>query len=211
VSVTWPLVLRDRDLVLRPLRRRDRRAYEELRLRNHAWLRPWDATDPDRGRGRPPFAALRRFADGQARAGLAVPLVITVHGRIVGQVTADPVVYGAASHAVLGYWIDEQEQGHGYATRAVALVIDHLFVDMGIHRVEANIRPENSASLALADRLHFRREGLHERSIHVDGAFHDHLCVALTAEEVPPAPGDHTGRGVLERYLREFEASSGES
>ncbi|WP_316249248.1 hypothetical protein [Brachybacterium sp. Z12] len=56
----WPLTLRDGELALRPLRRRDRAAFEGLRVRNAEWLRPWDAIDPASGRGMPPFRALRR-------------------------------------------------------------------------------------------------------------------------------------------------------
>jgi len=43
---TWPVVLRSHDVVLRPLRRRDRKAWREARERNRDWLRPWDATSP---------------------------------------------------------------------------------------------------------------------------------------------------------------------
>ena len=85
---TWPLTLRDRELVLRPLQRRDRAAYDALRRRNAAWLRPWDATDPEHGRVQPPFATLRRWGERQARAGTMLPLGIVVDGRLRGQITA---------------------------------------------------------------------------------------------------------------------------
>ena len=42
----WPVTLRHSTLALRPLRRRDREAWEEQRAHNREWLTPWDATSP---------------------------------------------------------------------------------------------------------------------------------------------------------------------
>ena len=63
------------------------------------------------------------------------------------------------------------------------------------------MRPENSASLRVVEKLHLRAEGLRRSAIHVDGAWRDHLVFALTAEEVPT--GDD-GHGMLRRLRREF-------
>jgi ribosomal-protein-alanine N-acetyltransferase len=51
--------------------------------------------------------------------------------------------------------------------------------------VEANIRPENAASRRVVDKLGFRREGLHERYLAIDGAYRDHIGYAVTVEDVP--------------------------
>lgn len=207
---TWPLTLRDRELVLRPLQRRDRAAYDALRRRNAAWLRPWDATDPEHGRVQPPFATLRRWGERQARAGTMLPLGIVVDGRLRGQITAAPILYGPQRCATLGYWIDRESAGRGIVPRAAALVIDHLFAEMGIHRVEVTVRPENAASLRVVEKLHLRAEGLRRSAIHVDGAWRDHLVFAITAEEIRPAHAGRTdrsdqgGRGVLDRLLTEY-------
>lgn len=197
----WPLALHDGELTLRPLRRRDRGAFEQLRARNAGWLRPWDASDPERERGAPDFRSLRRWNEEQARLGTALPLVITERGRLLGQITAGPIQYGALRSAVLGYWIDHRAAGRGAAPRAAALVIDHLFAELGLHRVEVTVRPENAASLRVVQKLHLRPEGLRRAAIHVDGAWRDHLVFALTAEEVAT---DDEGRGVLRRLHREF-------
>ena len=77
---------------------------------------------------------------------------------------------------------------------SVALVTDHCFTTVGLHRVEVNIRPENAASLRVVEKLGFRPEGLRERYLHINGAWRDHLTFALTAGEVP--------EGVLARWLR---------
>ncbi|WP_193106197.1 GNAT family N-acetyltransferase [Brachybacterium sp. FME24] len=197
----WPLALRDGELALRPLRRRDRADYERMRERNRDWLRPWDATDPERTARQLPFTTVRRWNEQQARLGLHLPLAITNRGRLAGQITAGPIQYGALRSAVLGYWIDHEQAGAGLAPRSTALVIDHLFAELGLHRVEVTVRPQNAASLRVVEKLHLRHEGLRRRAIHVDGQWRDHLVFALTAEEV--ATGED-GHGVLARLHREF-------
>jgi len=201
----WPLTLRDGELTLRPLRRRDRVAFERLRERNAGWLRPWDASDPEAAARVLDFRTLRRWNQEQARLGASLPLVITVEGRLAGQITAGPIQYGALRSAVLGYWIDREEAGRGVVPRATALVIDHLFAELGLHRIEVTVRPENTASLRVVEKLHLRPEGMRRSAIHVDGAWRDHLVFALTAEEV--RTGDD-GRGVLRRLRHEFPADT---
>lgn len=205
---TWPIELRDREIELRPLRRTDRRAFERLRADNRAWLAPWDATDPDPDARRPPFAQMVRWAAEAGRRGTGLSLVIVVDGRLAGQVTAGPILHGAQSSATLGYWIDRRLAGRGIVPRAVALLIDHCFADLGLHRIEVGIRPENTASLRVAEKLHLRDEGLRRALIHVDGAWRDHRGFALTADEVAT---DATGRGVLARLIRETEAPGGDA
>lgn len=74
--------------------------------------------------------------------------------------------------------------GGGVATGALALGLDHCFGPVGLHRVEATVRAENVASLRVLAKAGFREEGVLVRYLHVDGAWRDHLLVALTVEEI---------------------------
>ena len=65
----------------------------------------------------------------------------------------------------------------------MALAIDYLMDDLGLHRVEIDIRPENAASLRVVEKLGLRLEGIKERFIHIDGGWRDHKVFAITAEE----------------------------
>jgi ribosomal-protein-alanine N-acetyltransferase len=65
---------------------------------------------------------------------------------------------------------------------------------VGLHRVEIDVRPENTASLRVIEKLGFRYEGIKQRYIHINGDWRDHYIFALTAEEVP--------EGILNRFLR---------
>ena len=59
----------------------------------------------------------------------------------------------------IGYILAPGQQGKGLMTEAMQAVLDHCFVQLGVHRVEALIHPDNAASIRLATRLGFRLEG----------------------------------------------------
>lgn len=186
VSRGWPVWLRDGHVGLRPLRQRDARQWRELRTRNAAWLRPWEATSPDPLAEAPPtFAAMVRRLRAEARARQALPFVITYDGGLVGQLTVGGITYGSLRSAHIGYWIDEAYAGRGITPTAVALAADHCFTALRLHRIEVNVRPENAASRRVADKLGLRYEGLRERYLHIDGDWRDHLGYAVTVDEVP--------------------------
>jgi ribosomal-protein-alanine N-acetyltransferase len=65
------------------------------------------------------------------------------------------------------------------------MAVDHCFGVIGLHRLEASIRPENHASRRVVEKLGFREEGIRVRQLHINGAWRDHICYALTVEEVP--------------------------
>jgi ribosomal-protein-alanine N-acetyltransferase len=178
---------------LRLLKMRDVKSLERLILGHRAWLRPWEATLP----GAPQSFDIKAMVRGllrQADDGWGFPFAIEVDGEIAGQLNVANVLYGSVSNAVIGYWVSPEVAGRGVAPTAVALVTDYLFNQIGLHRVEIAIRPENLASLRVVQKLGFRFEGLKERYIHINGDWRDHYVFALTREEVDG--------GVLNRWLR---------
>ncbi|RKS68587.1 ribosomal-protein-alanine N-acetyltransferase [Motilibacter peucedani] len=181
----WPAELDEGPVGLRPLRRRDAEAWRELRSRNARWLVPWEATAPDPGSPPISFAATVRFLRAEARAGRALPFVVTYDGVLVGQVTVSGITRGSLCSAQVGYWVDSAMAGRGIIPTAVAMVVDHCFGPVGLHRVEINIRPENAASLRVVEKLGFRDEGVRRRLLHIDGDWRDHRSFALLREEVP--------------------------
>jgi [ribosomal protein S5]-alanine N-acetyltransferase len=185
VTTDWPVRLVDGELTLRPLATSDHEAWRRARQRNAAWLVPWDATVPPGGEGRPTsFKQLVRRLSKQARQGVTMPFAIEVEGRFAGQVTVNNIVRGSAQFASVGYWLDKDFAGRGVMPRAVAMVIDHCFFTAGLHRVEIAIRPENSNSLRVVEKLEIREIGYAPKFLHIDGDWRDHVSYALVAEEV---------------------------
>ncbi|HEX6886907.1 MAG TPA: GNAT family protein [Candidatus Nanopelagicales bacterium] len=174
------------ELVLRELRRRDARAWREVRARNQLWLGPWEATVPPESDERvPSFTDMVARFRAEARAGRTIAWAITLDERLVGQLTVGGIVLGSLRGASIGYWIDQRVAGRGLMPLAVAMASDHIFRELRLHRIEVVIRPENQASLRVVEKLGFRYEGRRPAYLHIDGAWRDHEVFALTAEEAP--------------------------
>jgi len=167
----WPATLSDGEIRLRPLRLRDAPAWIESRKVNVEWLREWEATPPDGEPNVPTSAAtfvvMTRRLRHDARAGRGLPFVIEVDGAFAGQINVSGLTRGSLHSASLGYWIDRRFAGRGAMPTAVALVTDHCFRVVGLHRIEVNIRPENVASRRVVEKLGFREEGLRRAFLHI--------------------------------------------
>lgn len=183
----WPATLEDRAVRLRPLRLRDGAAWVESRMRNVDWLREWEATPPGSPAEVPTSAAtfvtMTRRLRAEARRGRGMPFSVLYDGSFVGQLNVSNVVRGSLHSASLGYWIDQRVAGRGIMPTAVALVTDHCFWTVGLHRVEVNIRPENTASRRVVEKLGFREEGVRLGFLHIAGDWRDHISYALLRDE----------------------------
>jgi RimJ/RimL family protein N-acetyltransferase len=74
------------------------------------------------------------------------------------------------ARAGLGYALMPEYWGQGMATEAASLAISYGFLELGLHRIEADTEPNNLRSNKVLDRLGFQREGLlRERFMHPDG------------------------------------------
>jgi ribosomal-protein-alanine N-acetyltransferase len=101
---------------------------------------------------------------------------------LLGVVNVNEIVRGVFQSGYLGYWIGGPHAANGYMTEGLALVLRHAFGPLRLHRVEANIQPDNAASIALVRRLGFRHEGLSRRYLKISGRWRDHERFALLAE-----------------------------
>lgn len=104
-------------------------------------------------------------------------------GAIVGGININEIVRGVFQSGYLGYQIGAPFARRGYMTEALALALKVAFGPLRLHRVEANIQPRNRASIALARRAGFRREGLSPRYLKIGGRWRDHERWALTIED----------------------------
>ena len=204
------MVLRDGAVVLRPYKRRDAREWSEVRRANEAWLAQWEPTPYGSWHDLNSPASFRAVywdLRKAAKRGTAMPFAVClVEGdgreRIVGQLTLGNIVRRAFCSAYAGYWVDARVAGRGVTPTALALAVDHAFTYGGLHRIEVNIRPENTASRRVVEKLGFREEAYHPRYLHIDGAWRDHLGYALTTEDVA-ADG-----GLLARWKRTRRAQT---
>jgi ribosomal-protein-alanine N-acetyltransferase len=103
-------------------------------------------------------------------------------GVVIGTCTLADVV---ARHrrAELGFALAHAHWGHGYANEAVGRLLRFAFDELDLHRIEADVDPRNARSIALLERLGFRREGLLRERWHVAGEVADGLFYGLLAHE----------------------------
>ena len=128
--------------------------------------------------------ALARAAEGTSWPGV----IVSESGRLLGRVALDDIVRDNRLSCFLSYWLSVDACGHGYATTAVQLVLDLAFNDLGLHRVEAFVRPANTKSLAVLDRAGFERIGMARRHTFVGPDWQDEVLLQRLA------PWDSPGR-----------------
>ncbi|MCR2799420.1 GNAT family protein [Microbacterium sp. zg-Y818] len=177
---------------IRIVRPRDARTLQNELMENRAWLRPWEATSPDGPTSFDMRLGVKRLLQ-QYRDGLGVPFVMEHAGEVAGQLNVWGIARGSLASATIGYWVSKRFAGRNITPTSVALATDVCFTELGLHRMEICIRPENTASLRVVEKLGFRYEGLRRRFIHIDGDWRDHYTFALVREEVP--------EGVLRRWI----------
>jgi ribosomal-protein-alanine N-acetyltransferase len=95
-------------------------------------------------------------------------------GAILGRINVSEIVRGNFQSAFLGYEMGAAHAGQGYMTEVLPLVLRHVFQRLKLHRIEANIQPDNAASIALVRRAGFVKEGTSRRYLRIGGGWRDH-------------------------------------
>lgn len=168
---------------IRPLTLADTAELLEVRVRNRAFLEPWEPLRDELFYTLPGQEVSVGAAVREREEGRAYPFVVVAGRRIVGAVNLNGIVHGVFRNAYLGYWIDEACGGRGFATEAVRLAVGFAFGEGGLHRVQAGVMPRNAASIRVLEKAGFREEGLALRYLRIAGAWEDHRIYAVTKEE----------------------------
>jgi [ribosomal protein S5]-alanine N-acetyltransferase len=164
-------------VVVRPPEDVDADAYIEQMRAGKRFHRPWIVAPTDR-------QAWDRLVARHATPEVEVLFAVRREdSAVVGTFVLSQIFYGPFCNAYLGYWATQAYTGHGYMTEAMAGVLRHAFRKLRLHRVEANVQPGNTASIALLERSGFRREGFSPRYLKVAGRWRDHERWAITVED----------------------------
>ncbi len=102
---------------------------------------------------------------------------------LVGVFNVSQIVRGAFKSAYLGYYAFAALSGRGYMSAGLRLVLRQIFKNLGLHRIEANIQPNNLASRRLVQKHGFRQEGYSPRYLKIGGRWQDHERWALLSED----------------------------
>jgi len=113
---------------------------------------------------------------------LTLGVEVTDTGELVGDVV---LMWHSREHrgGEIGYVLNPESSGHGYATEAVRRLLGLAFDDLGLHRVIARVDARNEASARLTRRLGMRQEAYLVRNEWFKGEWTDELDFALLEEE----------------------------
>ncbi|MHC4938994.1 MAG: GNAT family N-acetyltransferase [Planctomycetota bacterium] len=160
----------------------DKQAWCDLIVQSEPLRGHW-VPGPQRDGGTDAPDWLRRILEANAE-GRNVKLLVVRNedGGLLGMLNFNEIVRGSFQNAYLGYWIAEPRKG--YMSEAMLIGMRWAFEELGLHRLEANIQPENEASIELVKSLGFRREGYSPRYLHIGGEWRDHERWAITREMI---------------------------
>lgn len=184
--------IRTERLLLRPIVADDRGAFLDMleTSRDH-FARWWPLPLP----GDTPAIIFERHLERQAidhATGLGFRRGVFLRqgassGALVGLVNLGQIFRGPFLSCFIGWSIDVRHIGRGLAPEAVNGVLDAAFspepLGLALHRVQANVMPTNAASLRVASKCGFRREGLARAYLQIAGAWEDHEMFAKLAGE----------------------------
>lgn len=153
---------------IRPVAKRDRKEFLALMQKSRHLHEPWIS---------PPLTEssfhsyLKRTEqhdhDGQL-------ICLRSNKAIVGAININNIVRGSFLSASLGYYVGAPYAGCGYMHEGMELVKAYAFNTLGLHRLEANIQPENCRSIDLVRSCGFFNEGVSKSYLFVADSWREH-------------------------------------
>ncbi|NGP59699.1 GNAT family N-acetyltransferase [Paenibacillus thiaminolyticus] len=100
-------------------------------------------------------------------------------GQIIGEIMLTEVVRYNLQSCWIGYFLDKEQNGKGYMTEAVKLVVNYAFQELDLHRIEAGVMPHNTGSLKVLLKAGFHKEGIAKKNVNINGYWEDHQTLAI--------------------------------
>ena len=150
---------------------RDEAEFVAAVAQSHSLHSPWVSPPETKEKFR---AYLKKMAAPDAQA-----FLVCVDDRIGGVINLTNVVYGNFCSGYIAYYAFAHSTRQGVLTAGLQAFIERAFGELNLHRLEANIQPGNLASIALAKRCGFAKEGFSPRYLKIDGEWRDHERWAL--------------------------------
>lgn len=177
-------------LILSPPQPDDTARMLDYFRRNRRHLQPWEPARADDFYTVDAMTArIAGMHDGMRRGqSLHLLLRVPASGAVVGECGFTNIVRGPFQACHLGFSLCRDAEGQGLMHEALQRALAFVFTELGLHRVMANYRPENTRSERLLARLGFEREGLARAYLHIDGQWRDHVLTSLINDAGGCAP-----------------------
>lgn len=103
--------------------------------------------------------------------------------ELIGSIALSEVLRGSLQSCFVGYALDKPQNGKGYTTEAVQLLVDFGFKELKLHRIEAGVMPHNLGSIRVLEKAGFQKEGIARKNVEINGKWEDHQVLAIINEE----------------------------
>jgi ribosomal-protein-alanine N-acetyltransferase len=161
----------------------DEASFMALRRSSTDFLAPWEPIRDGDGHEVPPDLVLfRNMVEFESSQRIPMLLERLDDRVILGAININEISRGFFQNCALGWWVGKQHARNGYMKEGLELALEHVFLDLDLHRAEANIQPENIASRALACGAGLKQEGFSESFLKIHGQWSDHERWAITSE-----------------------------
>ena len=124
-------------------------------------------------------ADLERALEAHAREVMVPLAIIDEEGQLIGRININNITRGAAQSASVGYWVSQTHNGRGFASAALADVIEIAFKQLRLHRLQADTRLENTASQRVLARNGFHPFAVAPSYLKIAGRWQDILMFHL--------------------------------
>lgn len=102
---------------------------------------------------------------------------------IIGVININEIVMGVFQSGYLGFYVFKEYSGKRLMSEGLSLVLFYYFKQLKLHRLEANIQPDNKKSILLIKSKNFRHEGFSQKYLKINNMWRDHERFAMTAED----------------------------
>jgi RimJ/RimL family protein N-acetyltransferase len=110
-------------------------------------------------------------------------MAIVVDGKVAGSIGMMRMMDIYRKNAEVGYFIGEEYWGKGIATNALRQYVGYIFRTFNITRITAPVIEHNKASQRVLEKVGFRKEAFHLKSIFKNGKYHNEVVYALLKED----------------------------
>ena len=166
-----------RRVYLRAPRESDRDEFVRLARASRRLHRPW-VYAPETARQYDAYLVRARVASERCFL-----VVARDDESLVGVYNLSQIARGFFQSAYLGYYGFAPSIGKGLMAEGLELVLRRTFRHLKLHRLEANIQPDNERSRLLVERAGFHYEGYSPRYLKIGGRWRDHERWAITRED----------------------------
>ncbi len=168
--------LESRRLILRALNQKSAPVICEFYKKNYKWL---EIREPNISKHFLSIPAMENFMRADSKnmlLGNSIRYWFSLKNspdNLIGAINFQSIKKGVFKSCQIGYKIDENFSNLGLTSEAVHCAVSSLFLEEGLHRIEAIIATDNFPSIRLVEKLGFLREGINRECVNINGKWTD--------------------------------------